>query len=115
MIKKHSGQVVTLNENMRGGEGEVRIEALLSPEELYEKGRLYSRVVLKPGCSIGYHIHENEMESYTIISGTGDYNDDGDEIKVCAGDVTLTQSGQSHGIKNNGGEDLVLIALILFK
>ena len=115
MIRRHKEQTATVNENMRGGNGSVRIEALLTAEELYNKGRIFSRVIVKPGCSIGYHMHENEMESYVIISGSGVYDDNGNEITVNAGDVTLTTSGQGHGIVNNGDADLIMIALILHK
>ena len=115
MIRTRAEQKVTVNENMRGGVGEVRLEALLSAEELYDKGRLFSRVVVKPGCSIGYHTHENEMETYVVVSGGGEYDDDGIIKMIGAGDVTLTASGQGHGVKNVSDTDLVMFALILHK
>jgi len=115
MVRRLNEQQATINANMRGGEGEVRLEALLSADELYDKGRIFSRAIIKPGCSVGYHVHENEMEAYVIISGSGDYNDNGTAVKVSAGDVTLTKSGEGHGMVNNGDETLVMIALILHK
>ena len=115
MVRKQSEQKVTINENMRGGDGAIRLEAMLSADELYEKGRLFSRIIVGPGCSVGYHQHENEMEAYVVVKGSGIYNDDGTEIKISAGDVTLTRAGESHGVVNGSDEDLVLIALILHK
>ena len=115
MVRKQSEQKGTLNMNMRGGDGEIRLEALLSADEMYGKGRLFSRVVIKPGCSIGYHTHENEMESYAVLTGSGEYDDNGNTVTISAGDVTLTASGEGHGVKNNGNEELVMLALILYK
>jgi len=115
MVRRKSEQKVTVNENMRGGEGAIRLEALLSAEELYEKGRLFSRITVKPGCSIGYHVHENEMESYVVVGGSGEYNDNGGTTTLHTGDVTLTVAGQGHGVTNNTDTDFVLLALILHK
>jgi len=115
MIKKKGSYSVQQNENMRGGEGTIIIEHLLTPDELYEKGRLYARVILNPGCSIGNHIHEGEMESYYIITGRGEVSDNGEIVTVDAGDCVLTCSGEEHSIKNLGDDTLELIALIIFK
>ena len=83
-------------------------------QELYDKGRVFSHAVLKPGCEVGWHIHQGEGETYYILKGVGTYNDDGTTLEVFPGDVTFTDSGQGHAIKNNGEEDLEFIALILY-
>lgn len=115
MVRKQADQTVTVNENMRGGDGKIRLEAMLTAAELYGKGRLFSRVVVKPGCSIGFHRHENEMEAYVVVSGGGEYDDNGTTVYISEGDVTLTVDGEGHGVINNADADLVLLALILFK
>ena len=115
MIKRKDGYTVQENENMRGGEGVVVIEHLLTPEELYNKGRLYARITLKPGCSIGHHVHEGEMESFYIIKGEAEISDNGEIVILHAGDSILTQSGEGHSVKNVGGETLEMLALILYK
>jgi len=102
-----------IKENMRGGNGQVILEHVLGKEELGEKGKLYARVTLKKGCSIGYHEHHNESETYFILSGQGVYHDDGQERIVRAGDVTYTPDGHGHGMTNENDEDLVVMALIL--
>ncbi len=103
------------NENMRGGDGTVKIENFLSNEELYEKGRLFGKITLEKGCSIGAHVHENEMEAFHILSGTVEFNDNGEKRIVHAGETTLTTHGQQHSIKNIGDETVEIIALIIFK
>ena len=115
MIKKKASYTVQENENMRGGEGVVRIEHLHTPEELYEKGRLYAKITLEPGCSVGYHVHEDEMESYYIISGEAEISDNGEPVLLTAGDTILTRSGEGHSAKNIGKHPLEMIALILYK
>ena len=116
MVRKQSNQQVTINKNMRGGDGEIRLEALLGAEELYNKGRLFSRVIVKPGCSIGYHVHENEMEAYHIISGVARYGDsNGETVDLETGDVTVTPAGHGHSIANRGDNDLIVVALIVLQ
>jgi len=115
MVKRNTSYPVLRNENMRGGEGVVVVESLLTPAELYEKGRLFAKITLEPGCSIGYHVHEGEMESFHIISGEAEFIDKEERVMLSPGDTTLTQSGSGHSIKSVGDAPLVLIALILHK
>ena len=115
MIRRKGSYALELKENMRGGEDIVSIEELLTPSELYDKGRFFAKLTLVPGASIGHHVHEGEMESFFVISGEAEYMDnDGLEI-MRSGDTSLTKSGESHSIKNAGDTPLELIALILYK
>ena len=115
MIKKPSELNVAISENMRGGDGSIIIKHIADKAELYDKGRLYAHMIIKPGCSIGYHVHENEMEAYYIISGTALYDDNGTITEISAGHATITPAGQGHSIANRGSEDVEVIALILFR
>ena len=115
MVKRKASYKVQENENMRGGEGVVVIEHLLTPEELYEKGRLYARISLKPGCSIGHHVHEGEMESFYILNGEAEISDNGEIVILSAGDSLLTKSDEGHSVKNVGDVTLEMLALILYK
>ncbi len=102
---------------LRGGDGEVQITHYLEVEkdEFSGKGRLFAKNVLKPGSSIGFHDHVGDFETYMILSGIGQVNDNGEMKDIKAGDVIVTRNGEKHGIKNTGTEDLVFIALILFE
>jgi len=115
MVKKNSGYEVQINENMRGGDGAVKIEHLLSKDELNNKGRLFAKITLEPGCSIGSHVHEGEMEAFFIISGEAQYDDNGETVTLHPGDTTHTPSGAGHGVKSTGSVPLEMIALILFE
>ena len=116
MVRKASECSVKVNENMRGGDGSVKLTSLISgPEELLNKGRLFSVITLEPGCGIGYHVHEKESELFYIVKGSADYNDGGVEIQVNAGDVTIVEPGNGHGITNRTNETCELVAIILFE
>ncbi len=68
----------------------------------------FRKRVLHPGSAIGYHL-QKEDEIYYIISGTGEMQMNGKSFLVKAGDAILTRPGSSHGLKQTGSEDLVII------
>mgnify|MGYP001137286009 CR=1 FL=1 len=75
-------------EHMAGGNGHVIIKEILDAEQLNGKCGLYAQVTLEPGCSLGYHEHHGESETYYILQGQGEYNDNGTYRPVKAGDIT---------------------------
>ncbi|MDR3356270.1 MAG: cupin domain-containing protein [Spirochaetaceae bacterium] len=99
-------------ERVRGGEGRVRFTHLVR-EGAAGRVKLFSELRLPPGASIGWHRHDGEAEYYVFIEGTGIVNDDGKDCAVGPGDVTVTGSGCSHSLRNDGSIDLVLYALIV--
>ena len=115
MVKRKSEYQILQKEHICGGDGMLTAEFLLSPAELYDKGRVFSKMTLEPGSSIGYHIHEGEMESYFIISGKAEFGDNGETVTLLPGDTTLTLSGEGHSIRSIGETALEFIALILHK
>ena len=100
-------------ERMCQGSGHVILKHLLEEDQLNGKCRLYAEVTLERGCSLGFHTHHGESETYYIISGKGEYNDNGKFRAVTAGDVTFTPDGCGHGLVNTGSEPLVFMALII--
>jgi len=97
-----------------GGKGAVTVTPMLTPEQFYGKGRSFSRVAIPPGSSIGAHRHRGDFEAYYILSGTGEFHDNGQVAAVFSGDLCYTPEGFSHGITNTGKETLELISLIVF-
>ena len=77
------------------------------------KVRLYSLIHLKPGEEVEYHEHTGESETFFFLSGKGVYNDNGTNVDIVSGMVTLTPSGHGHSVKNTGNEMLAFIALIV--
>ena len=68
----------------------------------------FRKRVLHPGSAIGYHL-QKEDEVYYIITGTGEMQMNGKSFPVKAGDAVLTRPGSSHGLKQTGKGDLVII------
>jgi len=100
---------------MRGGNGTVKIEHLLEPaRDLTSATRLYARLTLDPGVSIGIHAHTGEEEIFHILSGRGEFDDNGKKVPLAPGDTTVTGGGASHGIVNTAADaPLVVLATIL--
>ena len=71
-------------------------------------GLVFRKRAFKPGSAIGYHLQE-EDEIYYILSGRGVMTIDGTSFEVGPGAAILTRSGSSHGLKQTGSEDLVIL------
>jgi mannose-6-phosphate isomerase-like protein (cupin superfamily) len=115
MIKHDPDLFIEYREHMRGGDGTVVIKNLVSPEEMFGAGRVFARMILHPGCSIGVHTHEGESEFFYILKGTAVYTDGDHEVVVKEGDVTVCPADSRHGIANRTDEDVEYIALIIKK
>ena len=100
-------------ENMAGGKGHVIIKDLLGEKELNGKCRMYAEVTVEPGCSLGYHEHHGESETFYILQGFGDFDDNGTVRQVKPGDVTFTPSGSGHAMVKTGVSNLIFMALII--
>ena len=98
------------------GTGEITVRSLLNgPEEMSQKGRVFGHTTVYPGAEIGYHIHKGDSETYYILSGNGEYNDNGTIVSISAGDVAYCAPGEGHGIACIGDEPIEMIALILYE
>ncbi len=69
---------------------------------------VFRKRALKPGSGIGYH-EQKEDEIYYVISGRGMLTLDGKASEVGPGTAILTRPGSSHGLKQIGTEDLVIL------
>ena len=112
MIKNVDECPSRMVDELAGGKGAVKMIELASSEEMYGKARLFSKLVLAPGSSVGYHTHHGESEFYFILRGKAMFVDNGVEHVIGPGTITATRDGQSHSIENIGDEDLEFIAFI---
>ena len=102
-------------EGCMGGAGTVCMERLLdAPAEMLGKGRAYVRHTLAPGVSIGAHTHCGEMESMVVVSGEGLHIINGQEQRLCPGDVIAAMPGDTHALACLGNVPLVVIAQVLY-
>jgi mannose-6-phosphate isomerase-like protein (cupin superfamily) len=69
---------------------------------------VFRKRALKPGSGIGYH-EQKEDEIYYVLSGRGVMTIDGKSFDVTPGTAVLTRPGSSHGLKQTGPDDLVIM------
>ena len=113
MIKREDEMIGEVRRGMRGGQGEVEILHVFRQEELQGRCRLFARLRLAQGCSIGLHPHEKDEEVFYILRGEARVMD-GDQARVLRpGDAMLTGGGASHSIENAQAEPLEVLAVIL--
>lgn len=115
MVKRNNEHKTDVAENMFGGKGEIRFKRIIEkPEELYGKGRVFSVTTLESGSELGWHIHKGDGEFYHILSGEGEYSDNGNIVTLYTGDTAFCPDGEGHSIANRGTEPLVFVALIVY-
>lgn len=114
MISRKDSCRQEIVKEMKGGIGEFQITHLVDGKLLGNAGRLFARGMLEPGCSVGWHVHEEDMEICYFLSGSGTVMEhDRREIDVEAGDVQICLPGEGHGIRNRGTTPLVYLAVVL--
>ncbi|WOB08703.1 cupin domain-containing protein [Piscinibacter gummiphilus] len=67
-----------------------------------------------PGQCIPAHVHPAGQDTWTILSGTGQYRLDhaGTAREVYAGDVVVAPRGCVHGVYNHGRQPLRFISVV---
>ena len=55
-------------EHLGGGKGTAYVHHIVSKEELLGHGRLYAKVVLPPGASVGWHQHVHVLLKWDSIT-----------------------------------------------
>jgi mannose-6-phosphate isomerase-like protein (cupin superfamily) len=68
----------------------------------------FRKRALHKDAAIGGHFQERD-EVYYILSGTGEFSLNGVTQPVTAGTAILTRAGNTHGLRQTGEADLVLI------
>ena len=69
---------------------------------------VFRKRLFKPGSGVGYH-EQHEDEVYYVLSGHGVMTLDDKPIEIGPGTAVLTRPGSSHGLKQTGPEDLVVL------
>ncbi|MDR2604218.1 MAG: cupin domain-containing protein [Desulfovibrio sp.] len=114
MIQKHAELKTDVHKKFKDGKGQVFMEHFLDLHKSNGAGRLFSKVVIAPGSSIGLHKHEGDCEVFYLLKGEALVTDNGAPVKLGPGDVAFCRDGETHGIENSGSDDLEFIAVILF-
>ena len=87
MIRRKIERRIEHRENIRGGEGTIKMAHLLEKEECFGKVNIAAVLKIKPGESIGLHPHDPDAEIYYILDGKLTVTDNGVESVMKKGDV----------------------------
>lgn len=68
-----------------------------------------------PGQRIASHIHPAGQDTWTVLSGEGEYFVDaqGTSRRITAGHVAVARRGCVHGVLNTGSQPLRFISVVL--
>ena len=66
----------------------------------------------EPGQEHAIHAHEGMDKVYHVLSGSGLFVLEGEEIGMSAGVMLIAPEGVPHGIRNTGRERLVVLAVL---
>ena len=95
--------------NAHDGKGVILFRRMWDTEDFLTNWEFIDHCVLPPGTSIGYHQHNMIEEVYYIVSGSGRITVNDHTWDVTAGDAIPCTLHDSHGLYNNGAEDIELI------
>jgi quercetin dioxygenase-like cupin family protein len=69
---------------------------------------------VKPGQRISAHVHPDGQDTWTILSGCGEYcvSANGESIAIAKGDVLVAHRRDVHGVHNTGQEPLIFVSVV---
>jgi quercetin dioxygenase-like cupin family protein len=66
----------------------------------------------EPGQSHALHAHAGLDKVYLVVEGQGEFLLDGRELPMRAGDLLIAPDGIPHGVRNNSGARLLVMAIL---
>jgi mannose-6-phosphate isomerase-like protein (cupin superfamily) len=105
-VLEHDAEVARTEPGTHKGGGETVGYSFFAKTP--DLGLVFRKRALKPGSGIGYH-EQKEDEIYSVLSGRGVMTIDGKSFDVTPGTAVLTRPGSSHGLKQTGPDDLVIL------
>ncbi|MHC1772998.1 MAG: cupin domain-containing protein [Flexilinea sp.] len=111
MIKKIENLVPLCELNPASGSGALIKYVFLSGDECPEKIEFVVKAEIQPNSEVGQHTHKGNGEIWFFLKGKGEYSDNDKRYEVGQGDMTVCYSGNSHGVKNVGGDVLEYLAV----
>ena len=113
MIRRKEECTYEVVKAMRDGPGEVAKTSFASKEEMLGNARMFANLHFEPGCGIGKHDHNDEIEIFYVDKGELTYYEDDQEYIIKQGDIAILESGHSHSVINKSNQPADLIAIIL--
>ncbi len=94
-----------------GGEGDIKCKRVFDAEAFEGTWNFVDYAVLPPGTSIGLHTHGRDEEIYLVLAGEGLMHLDGREFRVRPGSVIRNLAGGTHGLMNDGEEEVKIFVV----
>jgi quercetin dioxygenase-like cupin family protein len=66
----------------------------------------------EPGQSHALHAHAGMDKVYLVVEGQGEFLLDGRDLPMKAGDLLIAPDGTPHGVRNNSGARLLVMAIL---
>lgn len=80
---------------------------------LFESGRLLVGLnCFEPGQSHALHAHAGMDKLYVVVQGEGLFLLEGREVPMRAGQLLVAPEGVPHGVRNNSGARLLILAVL---
>ena len=69
---------------------------------------------VKPGQCISAHVHPDGQDTWTILSGCGEYRvgANAESVAIAKGDVLIAHRREVHGVLNTGQEPLIFVSVV---
>jgi mannose-6-phosphate isomerase-like protein (cupin superfamily) len=106
VVIQHDSAVARREQGPHNGGGETTAYPFFTDEK--GLALVFRKRALHPGAAIGYHRNDAD-EIYYVLSGRGELTVDGVRHEVGPGTAILTRPGSSHGLRQVGNEDLVIL------
>ena len=85
-------------------------EEKMQKNALFDSPHLFYDVYcLLPGQSQKVHAHEGSDKVYFVLRGTGRFTVGDEERNLAEGHAVIARAGESHGVRNDTRENLVLL------
>ena len=90
-----------------------------SPEKMQKVGLFSSErfcldlYCLEPGQTQRPHAHADSDKVYLVVEGSGRFQVANEDRHLAAGEAVMAASGEVHGIANDSGHRLVVLALMV--
>ncbi len=66
----------------------------------------------EPGQEHALHAHAGQDKAYLVIRGSGHFLIEGQDLPMTTGDLLVAPAGVPHGVRNTGGERLLVLAIL---
>jgi len=94
----------SITESIAFSEEKMKKNALFDFPHLF-----YDTYCLLPGQAQKVHAHEDSDKVYYVLEGNGRFTIGDEEQNLPQGHAVIARAGQRHGVRNESGEDLVLL------